>query len=86
MLPTNIDNVLAFVCPHADSFVVARDCTAPAISPLVGTYCLSVPSSLSPLSAPLALAERGYLQVDALTGPAYDEMLMPRAFLVDLSG
>ena len=67
-----------------DSYVVARDCSAAAVAPLVGAYCLSVPATLSPLAAPLALAERGYLQVDALTGPAYDELLMPRAFSVAL--
>ena len=49
-----------------DSYVVARNCMAPLVAPRVGPFCLSVPASLSPLSAPLALAERGYLQVSLL--------------------
>ncbi len=67
-----------------DTFAIARNCSDPAIAPLVGSFCMSIPASTLPLTDPVVLVERAYLQRDALTGPAYSELLMPTGFLVQL--
>jgi hypothetical protein len=69
----------------ADSYTVARNCSDPAIAPLVGPYCMSVPVSKAfPADAPALLVERAYLDAEAKTGPAYEELLMPIGFSVQL--
>lgn len=55
------------------AYAISRDCSAAAA--VAGAYCMEVSAAALPLTHPLGVIERAYLQADARTGPAAEELL-----------